>query len=172
MDHVLLCPCCDKMYNLQAREPLVITCCGETACKECFQTKMKKGNNFKCTLCHSTEDVPLIINKMVKKQIEKSFKSKILMVSCDVHNDFLVEYYIKSLNKMVCNKCLFSDHKDHVGEAIHLEGERLESYVKAALLKLESHNAKVIGLINTCKGLVQNDLAIPSNEFMLMADEV
>ena len=94
------------------------------------------------------------------------------MVSCDVHNDFLVEYYIKSLNKMVCNKCLFSDHKDHVGEAIHLESERLESYVKAALLKLESHSAKVIGLISICKGLVQNDLAIPSHEFMLMADEV
>ena len=94
------------------------------------------------------------------------------MVSCDVHNDFLVEYYIKSINMMVCGKCLFSDYKDHVGESIHLESERLESYVKAALLKLESHSAKVIGLINTCKGLVQNDMAIPSQEFMIMAEEV
>ena len=172
MDHLPSCPCCNKIYNLQAREPLVLSCCGETACKECFQTKMKKGNNFKCTLCDSSEDVPLIINKMVKKLIEKSLQSKILMVSCDFHNDFLVEYYVKSLNKMVCGKCLISDYKDHVGEAIHLESERLESYVKAALLKLESHSAKVIALINTCKGLVQNDMAIPSQEFMIMAEEV
>ena len=58
------------------------------------------------------------------------------MVTCDVHKESLVEFYIKSLNKMVCNKCLFTDYKNNVQESVSIESDRLDSYIKAALKKI------------------------------------
>lgn len=65
----------------------------------------------------------------------------------------MVEYYIKSLNKMVCNKCLLRDYKVQVGESIPIDIERLDSYVKSSLKTLEDHSQKVNTLINTINGL-------------------
>ena len=58
------------------------------------------------------------------------------MVTCDIHDEMLAEYYIKRLNKMVCSKCLVSEYKVHVQESISIDNGRLDSYIKAALEKM------------------------------------
>ena len=136
MESELICPCCTKLYNLLAREPVILTCCGETACKECFHDKMEQGLSFKCLLCDSKDNVQLVINRMARKLIEKSLATKNLMVTCDIHKEKMVEYYIKSLNKMVCSKCLLSDYKVNVDESISIECDRLDSYFKAVINKM------------------------------------
>ena len=133
MDSTLACPCCTKMYNLLAREPVILTCCGETAYKECFHDKMQQGLAFKCLLCESTDNVQLVINRRERIRVEKSLESKTLIITCDIHKEIMVEYYIKSLNKMVCSKCLFKDYLDQAGNSFPVESGRLDSYVVAAL---------------------------------------
>ncbi|TNV81686.1 hypothetical protein FGO68_gene17685 [Halteria grandinella] len=36
----LVCSLCDRRYNMDTRQPYIIKCCLETACKECVTTKM------------------------------------------------------------------------------------------------------------------------------------
>ena len=58
MKTFLTCPCCAKIFNTTTtKEPVFISCCGETVCKECFNDKMKQEVNFKCSLCESTDNV-------------------------------------------------------------------------------------------------------------------
>ena len=75
------------------------------------------------------------------------------MITCDLHKENSVEYYIKSINKMVCNKCLFSEYKVHVQESVSIENDRLDSYINAALKKIQSHSSKVTAIIDTYNGL-------------------
>ena len=94
MESLITCPCCTKMYNLEAREPVYLSCCGDTACKDCFLNKMKEADGFKCLLCQSTEKVVLGINRSERMRVEKSLALKILMITCDIHKESRVEYYI------------------------------------------------------------------------------
>ena len=136
MESELTCPCCSKLYNLLARDPVILTCCGETACKECFHDKMEQGLSFKCLLCESTDNVQLVINRRERTRVEKSLATKTMMVTCDVHKERTVEYYINTLNKMVCSKCLLSEYKVHVDESISIESDRLDSYLKDVINKM------------------------------------
>ena len=104
--------------------------------QECFHDKMEQGLGFKCLICESTDNVQLQINRMARKLIEKSLATKTMMVTCDVHKERTVEYYINTLNKMVCSKCLLSEYKVHVDESISIESDRLDSYFKAVINKM------------------------------------
>ena len=59
----LNCFDCQHRFNLTKRDPIMMFCCGKTACRECVTTKMiknkenaekglaKKGE-FECSGCH------------------------------------------------------------------------------------------------------------------------
>jgi hypothetical protein len=84
----LNCFDCQHRFNLNTREPIIMVCCGKTACRECVTTKMiknkenadkglaKKGE-FECSGCkskyYSTVEVdqPILIqfNHMVRDLI-------------------------------------------------------------------------------------------------------
>ena len=55
------------------------------------------------------------------------------MITCDIHKELMVEFYIKTVNKMICSKCLFKDYQDQMESSLPVESERLYSYVIAAL---------------------------------------
>ena len=81
----LNCFDCQHRFNLSTREPIVMICCGNTACRDCVTTKMiknkqhaemgvtKKGE-FLCSGCHckyyshfeTDQTVPLKVNNIVK----------------------------------------------------------------------------------------------------------
>ena len=81
----LNCFDCQYWFNLKAREPIFMFCCGNTACRECVTSKMiqnkqnadkglaKKGE-FECTGCHSKyynsfdtdQPVPIKVNNLAK----------------------------------------------------------------------------------------------------------
>ena len=87
----LNCFDCQHRFNLNSREPVIMFCCGKTACRECVTTKMiknkdhaekgiaKKGE-FECSGCHckhyssaETDTEMLIqINHMVKDLIAET----------------------------------------------------------------------------------------------------
>ena len=43
--HDLSCELCNNLFNLNAREPIRLLCCGLTACKECVQRDMIKSDD-------------------------------------------------------------------------------------------------------------------------------
>ena len=47
---LLLCTLCNKPYNLTLRVPLVLSCCGDTLCKECWHLGFnpRPSNTFYC----------------------------------------------------------------------------------------------------------------------------
>jgi hypothetical protein len=57
----LVCSVCKLVFNLKNREPIVLFCCSKTACRECVEKKMIKGDKkdvvvkgkFDCSLCHA-----------------------------------------------------------------------------------------------------------------------
>ena len=79
---------CQHRFNTVIREPIIMVCCGKTACRHCVTTKMiknkengergiaKKGE-FECSGCkskyYSTVDIeqpaPLQVNYIVKDLI-------------------------------------------------------------------------------------------------------
>ena len=84
----LNCFDCQHRFNLTSREPIIMFCCGNTACRECVTTKMIKNpqnaekglakkSEFECSGCHckyynSVEtDQPILIqpNNIVKALI-------------------------------------------------------------------------------------------------------
>jgi hypothetical protein len=64
MSNKFVCFNCERKFNLDSREPIILICCGKTACRDCVNTKMiknkehaklgviKKGE-FECSNCHS-----------------------------------------------------------------------------------------------------------------------
>ncbi len=76
---------CKQRFNMTTREPIMMFCCGETACRECVTTKMIKSRHnaekgiaqkgeFECSGCHkqyynsfeTDYPVPIQPNNMVK----------------------------------------------------------------------------------------------------------
>ena len=112
----------------------------------------------------------LIINKYAKNIVEKNQKT--LMITCDVHGDSLVEYYIKSLNRMICQTCLVTTYKAHLGEAILIEGDRLDTYVQAALAKMHTLSDHVNKIMDKYTQLSLNELAMPASDFMVLVRDV
>ncbi len=79
----LKCSLCKLSFNLKKREPIILKCCDETACRECVETLMIKSQSkqlvikgqFDCSFCHSdhcahkgfNEPIELSANKHVRK---------------------------------------------------------------------------------------------------------
>ena len=62
----LVCSQCNLLFNLKTREPIVLYCCSNTACRDCIHRDMiksdvkdivKKGQ-FECAFCHSDHCAP------------------------------------------------------------------------------------------------------------------
>jgi hypothetical protein len=66
----LQCPLCNLNFNCKGRLPIYMICCGETACLECVETKMNKGQQrgvsikgkFLCAFCESDHCAPAGVN--------------------------------------------------------------------------------------------------------------
>ena len=43
----LRCPLCKDHFDLNNREPILLKCCDETACRECVETLMIKSESKK-----------------------------------------------------------------------------------------------------------------------------
>lgn len=41
----LRCPLCKHLFDFNQREPIILKCCDETACKECVVTIMIKSES-------------------------------------------------------------------------------------------------------------------------------
>ena len=41
----LKCSICKQLFNLKIREPIILNCCGETACRNCVETQMMKSES-------------------------------------------------------------------------------------------------------------------------------
>ena len=97
----LKCSVCKRLFNLKDREPILLKCCDETACRECVETRMMKSESkefvirgqFDCSFCHfyhcAPEDyeknVKIAPNKHAKKLVEESMKRQ--KIICDKHPD-------------------------------------------------------------------------------------
>ncbi len=80
---ILKCPLCKIFFNLKNREPIILKCCDETACRECVEKLMIKSESkelvnkgkFDCSFCHHdhcasdecVKPVKLSANKHIKK---------------------------------------------------------------------------------------------------------
>ena len=70
----LQCTLCNHFYNLKNREPIILICCQETACRECVENQMIKSENkefvikgqFECSFCHSDHCAPEECVKPIK----------------------------------------------------------------------------------------------------------
>lgn len=70
------CPKCLKSYNLGKREPVQVSCCYQTICKECWQKSIKLGKvlsfdcHFKCG--HESSENPLVprVNLVLRRKLE------------------------------------------------------------------------------------------------------
>ena len=57
----LVCTQCKLLFNLKNREPIVLFCCGKTACRDCIERNMIKSEDknivnkgeFECSFCQS-----------------------------------------------------------------------------------------------------------------------
>ncbi len=41
----LICTCCNILFNLKTREPIILMCCQETACRSCVEKNMIKSES-------------------------------------------------------------------------------------------------------------------------------
>jgi hypothetical protein len=46
----LKCSLCKLSFNLKNREPIILKCCDETACRECVETLMIKTESKKLVI--------------------------------------------------------------------------------------------------------------------------
>ena len=49
MEDLFTCKSCDRKYNLNSREPIILNCCYETACKDCVNKLKEIFNIFQST---------------------------------------------------------------------------------------------------------------------------
>ena len=94
MEGFVNCKGCGRRFNLDNREPIVLFCCGATACSECAQ-KMNTNNNsdashtsnpeviFNCIFCKSEKFKGSKVNSYARDYIAKNLTTKVLMITCD-----------------------------------------------------------------------------------------
>ena len=57
MQRFITCTLCENIFNLFNREPMMLLCCGKTACRQCLEdmspTDKEKGadQEFECKFC-------------------------------------------------------------------------------------------------------------------------
>ncbi len=82
----LICTQCNILFNLTKREPILLMCCQQTACRSCVENNMIKGQNktivvkshFECSFCHSDHigprgfenPMPILPNLYVRQLVE------------------------------------------------------------------------------------------------------
>lgn len=78
----LQCSLCTNFFNLKNREPIILMCCQETACRNCVETDMIKSQSkeyvikgeFDCSFCHSDHCAPEECMKPIKLGLNKHVK--------------------------------------------------------------------------------------------------
>ena len=164
MESLVICPSCSRRFNVENRQPIVLFCCGRTACEECVQ-KMKdvhvlQGANeqstetfggseiataekFNCKLCSSTIFQGAKPNDYARDYIQKTLSTKFLMITCDAHPTAKVDYFCKRHSKLVCQGCLVIAHGDHLSEMVPLEKTCLDKYMQTAIKEMQDYRDRV-----------------------------
>ena len=95
----LTCSLCKFPFNLKKREPIMLMCCQETACRSCVESKMIKSDRkevvikgqFDCVFCSSdhcalegyVHPIKIVANKKLSKLVEERIKEPFIF--CDRH---------------------------------------------------------------------------------------
>ena len=75
MSRFITCMLCESIFNLTTKEPMVLLCCGETACSQCLAYMTPSGgvgsslSVFNCKLCKSNQFAGAKVNKQVKMAV-------------------------------------------------------------------------------------------------------
>ncbi|CDW75500.1 tldc domain-containing protein [Stylonychia lemnae] len=122
-NEILNCPCCNKVYNLEDRRPLILPCEDEI-CSQCYNNQKDQVQNqqIQCPfdsshLCGVDEPV-----KEFKYMIRRLHNQ----INCGEHQGNHVQFYCKKQNNLICAYCFVSDsHSQCQFEGIiHLAFER------------------------------------------------
>jgi hypothetical protein len=66
--------------------------------------------------------------------LEKVLADQKLLVHCDTHPGITAEYFSRSTNTLVCQKCLIESHKDSVLlECTAIDGLKMKDKMEEAL---------------------------------------
>ena len=138
----LNCFDCQHRFNLSSREPIIMICCGNTACRQCVTTKMIKNpqnaergiaqkGDFECSGCkckyYSTTDceLPFSIqpNNIVKTIIAQT--SGNFQIFCKDHPDVYALRYCSNHRALLCKDCTYDKHTDHLNTCKTLNSESI-----------------------------------------------
>ena len=105
---LLLCTLCNKPYNLTLRVPLVLSCCGDTLCKECWHLGFnpRPSNTFYCPyrckrVDHEEQKKPQV-NVAIRRLVEANLP---VDVTCDRHRGEPVSGYSLTEKRLICQRC-------------------------------------------------------------------
>lgn len=128
---LLSCAICSLPYNTTSRASILVSCCGDTTCKQCWQQGFIERDGFKCPFnCgfeHNERQGGPKINRAIFKEVERH---KPTDLACDSHPGQQVTRFSKSSNKFLCPAC-------PVGDSVEISREALNEGLDALLDKLE-----------------------------------
>jgi hypothetical protein len=145
MSNKYTCFDCQHRFNLNTREPIMMVCCGKTACRHCVTTKMiknkqngqqgiaKKGE-FDCSHCHSQcysnidieSPLPIQVNYIVKDMIALTLDN--FQILCKDHPDVLAERYCSNHRALLCKDCTYEKHTDHLNTCHSLNQDGISRF--------------------------------------------
>jgi len=118
---VLTCHLCTTKYDLEDKEPIVLACCGDTMCRQCFLAMVSpQDNTFTCPLCTQTtvfeKTHNILVNKQLRALLEKRDQElqDAIRVHCSLHQRDKVEYFCGSCQSLACMRCVVEVHGDHL----------------------------------------------------------
>ncbi|CAF0992833.1 unnamed protein product [Brachionus calyciflorus] len=126
LENTLVCPIC----NLRFDTPIILPC-GETICAKCITT-----NNSKCFFCnkkHSINQDNMLINKLLVKQLNETFKVKTSKYESD-YNEIIKCYYFPKKN----NDNFFQPLIDHLVQISDMKIQEIENNRNDLLQKLNA----------------------------------
>ena len=105
---MLTCNLCDRPFNLTLRSPILLSCCGDSTCKECWSNAFNKKAGmmyycpYKCKLPDKENPTKPKINIALKRLVESNLP---VDITCDKHPRISVTGFSKEENRLVCPKC-------------------------------------------------------------------
>ncbi len=160
MQSLLNCFECTKRFNNGAREPIIMMCCGKTACRHCVKEKMIKSpqnrerniaekGDFQCTGCNkqyycnddSHKQFVLIVNESIKNFVAQDGDSS--KISCKDHPDVSAQRYCINHRSLICKECVYENHEDHVKKCLPLNQEGIMDFFRQNIAKAKAIRDKI-----------------------------
>jgi hypothetical protein len=113
MNSSLSCDNCKKYFNLNSRKPIVLSCCQDILCKECWSGSFNHEGRFQCPFACGQQNTCNPQQPMINKYLTKKLETEVIPadIFCDLHPNDYVLYYNKKDHKLECGKCVTSPVK-------------------------------------------------------------